>query len=223
MGMERLMTTAHAITAIQKTMGNSSRKLWQDGHGASQNIIPASIGTAKAILELNGKLIVMASVCPPQCVSLTCHLEKMAKYDISGRRNPLAILSCSSQADEGAVTSLGVFHSLLRLKFTPPFTEAAAVSASLQPGEQFVPSTYVALTTHGKHETTRLSSRIPHWNTGIFLRIPTPEPSQASHCSARQEPTQILGEASRQHRGRTPLLATVGSRLLAALSSQSFL
>ena len=41
-------------------MDGSSGKLWCDGHGASENIIPASIGTTKAmgkvISELKGKL-----------------------------------------------------------------------------------------------------------------------------------------------------------------------
>ncbi|KAG8522847.1 Glyceraldehyde-3-phosphate dehydrogenase [Galemys pyrenaicus] len=37
---EGLMTMAHAITAIQKTMSGPSGKLWHDGQGAAQNIIP---------------------------------------------------------------------------------------------------------------------------------------------------------------------------------------
>uniref|UniRef100_M3Z447 Glyceraldehyde-3-phosphate dehydrogenase n=1 Tax=Mustela putorius furo TaxID=9669 RepID=M3Z447_MUSPF len=86
--VEGLMATGHTITATQKTLDSSFGKLWCDGPGAAQNIIPVSTGTAKTvdkvISELNGKLPSMAfcdSTSNVSVVDLTCHLEKVVKYN----------------------------------------------------------------------------------------------------------------------------------------------
>ncbi|KAL1775601.1 glyceraldehyde-3-phosphate dehydrogenase [Sigmodon hispidus] len=71
-----------------KTVDGPSGKQCRDGHGAAENIIPASTGAAEAvgkvIPELNGKLTGMAFRVPTlnmSVVDLTCRLEKASNYD----------------------------------------------------------------------------------------------------------------------------------------------
>lgn len=71
---EALMTTIHAMTATQPTLDGPSKKDWRGGRGATQNIIPASTGAAKAVTlcipELKGKLTGMAFRVPTPDVSV---------------------------------------------------------------------------------------------------------------------------------------------------------
>jgi len=85
---EGLMTTVHAMTAAQPTVDGPSRKDWRGGRSASQNIVPASTGAAKAVTlclpELEGKLTGMAFRVPVVDVSvvdLTVRLSKSTSYE----------------------------------------------------------------------------------------------------------------------------------------------
>jgi len=103
--VEGLMTTVHAVTATQKTVDGPSGKDWRAGRGASQNIIPASTGAAKAVTKvlpsLNGKLTGMSFRVPTPDVSvvdLTCRLEKSATYD--------EICKAIKEASEGSMKGI---------------------------------------------------------------------------------------------------------------------
>lgn len=84
---EGLMTTIHAMTATQPTVDGPSKKDLRAGRSATQNIIPASTGAAKAVSlvlpELKGKLTGMAMRVPTPDVSvvdLTFRTEKATSY-----------------------------------------------------------------------------------------------------------------------------------------------
>ena len=85
---EGLMTTVHAMTAVQHIHDSPSRKDFRGGRAASINIIPSSTGAAKAVAlclpELKGKLTGMAFRVPVADVSvvdLTVRLTKSTTYD----------------------------------------------------------------------------------------------------------------------------------------------
>lgn len=84
---EGLMTTIHAMTATQPTVDGPSKKDWRGGRGATQNIIPAATGAAKAVTlvlpALKGRLTGMAFRVPTPNVSvvdLTFKTEKATSY-----------------------------------------------------------------------------------------------------------------------------------------------
>lgn len=84
---EGLMTTVHAATASQPTVDGPSKKDLRGGRAASQNIIPASTGAAKAVSlclpEVKGKLTGMALRIPVLDVSvvdLTVRLSKPTSF-----------------------------------------------------------------------------------------------------------------------------------------------
>ncbi|HEY7115950.1 MAG TPA: type I glyceraldehyde-3-phosphate dehydrogenase [Tepidisphaeraceae bacterium] len=80
---EGLMSTIHATTATQPTVDGPSKKDWRGGRGATQNIIPASTGAAKAVAlalpQLKGKLTGMAFRVPTPDVSVVDLTFKTAK------------------------------------------------------------------------------------------------------------------------------------------------
>lgn len=85
---EGLMTTIHSVTASQPIVDGPSKKDWRGGRSASQNIIPASTGAAKAVAlcipEVKGKLTGMSFRVPTADVSvidLTVRLSKPTSYE----------------------------------------------------------------------------------------------------------------------------------------------
>jgi glyceraldehyde 3-phosphate dehydrogenase len=110
--VEGLMTTVHAMTANQLSVDGPSKggKDWRAGRAASQNIIPASTGAAKAVSKvipaLAGKLTGMAFRVPTVDVSvvdLTVRIEKKATY--------AQIVEAITKASEGELKGvLAVTH-----------------------------------------------------------------------------------------------------------------
>ncbi|MGM0440441.1 MAG: type I glyceraldehyde-3-phosphate dehydrogenase [Chlamydiota bacterium] len=99
---EGLMTTIHAMTSSQTIVDGPTKKDWRGGRGASQNIIPASTGAAKAvglcIPEVQGKLTGMAFRVPVPDVSvvdLTVRTSTPTSYE--------AICQAMKDASEGAM------------------------------------------------------------------------------------------------------------------------
>lgn len=85
---EGLMTTIHAVTSSQPSVDAPNKKNWRSGRGASQNIIPATTGAAKAVSlclpEVQGKLTGMAfrvPVADVSAVDLTVKLSQSTSYD----------------------------------------------------------------------------------------------------------------------------------------------
>jgi len=80
---EGLMTTIHATTASQNTVDGKSKKRWRDGRSASNNIIPAYTGAAKAVGEIipdiKGKLTGMAFRVPVSNVSVVDFTVKLKR------------------------------------------------------------------------------------------------------------------------------------------------
>lgn len=102
---EGLMTTVHSVTATQPTVDGPSKKDWRGGRSASQNIIPASTGAAKAVAlclpEIKGKLTGMALRVPTADVSvvdLTVRLSRPTTYE--------DICNAMKEASEGSMKGI---------------------------------------------------------------------------------------------------------------------
>lgn len=102
---EGLMTTVHAVTAVQPVVDGPSRKDWRGGRAAGHNIIPASTGAATAVAlclpALKGKLTGMAFRVPVADVSvvdLTVRLTRPTTYE--------AICAAMKEASEGPMRGI---------------------------------------------------------------------------------------------------------------------
>ncbi|ADI38828.1 type I glyceraldehyde-3-phosphate dehydrogenase [Waddlia chondrophila] len=102
---EGLMTTVHAVTATQPTVDGPSKKDLRGGRSATQNIIPASTGAAKAvglcIPEVQGKLTGMAFRIPTADVSVVDLTVKLSRSTSYGE-----ICSAMKQAAEGEMKGI---------------------------------------------------------------------------------------------------------------------
>src|SRR5438093_5366559 len=80
---EGLMTTVHSYTATQKTVDGPSKKYWKGGRTAALNLIPSTIGAAKAVglvlPEVKGKLTGMSFRVPTPTVSVVDLTVRTAK------------------------------------------------------------------------------------------------------------------------------------------------
>ncbi|CAK9823958.1 Glyceraldehyde-3-phosphate dehydrogenase [Anthophora retusa] len=88
--IEVMISSVHAVTSMQKVLDGpiEKGKLWRDGRGALQNIIPTSSGAAKSldkiIPELKGKISAIAFRVPVPNVSLcdmTFRVNKPTTYE----------------------------------------------------------------------------------------------------------------------------------------------
>ncbi|XP_046409608.1 glyceraldehyde-3-phosphate dehydrogenase-like [Neodiprion fabricii] len=86
--IEAMITSIHAVTASQKTLDGPTGKLWRDGRGCCQNIIPTSTGAAKSLAkvipELKDKISAIAFRVPVPNVSvcdITFRVSKPTTYD----------------------------------------------------------------------------------------------------------------------------------------------
>ncbi|XP_057953973.1 glyceraldehyde-3-phosphate dehydrogenase, cytosolic-like [Malania oleifera] len=86
--LKLLISSIIYLSATQKTVDGPSNKDWRGGRVAASNIIPSSIGAAKAVGKvlpaLNGKLTGMSFHVPTidvSVVDLTVRLEKAATYE----------------------------------------------------------------------------------------------------------------------------------------------